>query len=173
VNVANSDCDVLVVGAGVNGLTTAICLAESGARTVIRAATPPGRTTSAVAGAIWGPHLVEESARVTQWCRESLAVLRELAGDPATGVRTGTGVEGTRGVPPPPAPPGEAPPEPPDWLDDLDAAPCDAGDLPPGFASGWRYTAPLVHMPTYLGYLSARFEAAGGRMEAGTVRSLP
>jgi D-amino-acid oxidase len=28
-------------------------------------------------------------------------------------------------------------------------------------------------MPTYLGYLRARFEAAGGRLEAGTVRSLP
>ena len=28
-------------------------------------------------------------------------------------------------------------------------------------------------MPTYLGYLRARFEAAGGRVEAGTVRSLP
>jgi D-amino-acid oxidase len=27
-------------------------------------------------------------------------------------------------------------------------------------------------MPTYLGYLRARFEAAGGRIEAGTVRSL-
>ena len=32
---------------------------------------------------------------------------------------------------------------------------------------------PLVHMPTYLGYLVARFEAAGGRVEAGTVGSLP
>jgi D-amino-acid oxidase len=167
-----NDCDVLVVGAGVSGLTTAICLAESGARTVIRAATPPGQTTSAVAGAIWGPHLVEESARVTQWCRESLAVLRELAADPATGVRTGAGVEAARGAPPP-GPPGGAPTEPPDYLDDLGAVPCDAGDLPPGFASGWRYSAPLVHMPTYLGYLSARFEAAGGRMEAGTVDSLP
>ncbi len=51
--------------------------------------------------------------------------------------------------------------------------PCRAADLPAGFASGWRYSAPLAHMPTYLGYLRARFEAAGGRVEAGTVRSLP
>ena len=29
------------------------------------------------------------------------------------------------------------------------------------------------HMPTYLGYLHARFEAASGRVEAATVRSLP
>jgi D-amino-acid oxidase len=168
--VPNSDCDVVVVGAGVSGLTTAVCLAESGARVVIRAAAPPGQTTSAVAGAIWGPHLVEESDRVARWGGETLAVLREFAADPATGVRTMTGVEGTRGTPPPP---GAAPPEPPDWLGDLGAVPCRAADLPGGFASGWRYSAPLAHMPTYLGYLRARFEAAGGRVEAGTVRSLP
>jgi D-amino-acid oxidase len=171
--VPNSDCDVLVVGAGVSGLTTAICLAESGARVLIRAAAPPGQTTSSVAGAIWGPHLVEESPRVDRWGRETLGVLRELAADPAAGVRTLSGVEGTRGAPPAAGPPGGAPTAPPSWMSDLGVAACRAGDLPPGFASGWRYSAPLVHMPTYLGYLHARFEAAGGRLEAGTVGSLP
>ena len=165
----NSDCDVLVVGAGVSGLTTAICLAESGTRVVIRAAAPPGQTTSSVAGAIWGPHLVEDSDRVARWGRETLAVLREFAADPATGVRTMAGVQAARGTPG--AAPA-APPEPPDWLGDLGAVPCRAADLPGGFASGWRYSAPLADMPAYLGYLRARFEAAGGRVEAGTVRSL-
>ena len=165
----NSDCDVLVVGAGVSGLTTAICLAESGTRVVIRAAAPPGQTTSSVAGAIWGPHLVEDSDRVARWGRETLAVLREFAADPATGVRTMAGVQAARGTPG--AAPA-APPEPPDWLGHLRAVPCRAADLPGGFASGWRYSAPLADMPAYLGYLRARFEAAGGRVEAGTVRSL-
>jgi D-amino-acid oxidase len=170
--VPNSDCDVLVVGAGVIGLTTAICLAESGVRVLIRAATPPGHTTSSVAGAIWGPHLVEESARVDRWGRETLAVLRELAADPAAAVRTLSGVQGTRGVPPRAGPPEDVPAAPPAWMSGLGAGPCDPQDLPPGFASGWRYSAPLVHMPTYLDYLFARFEAAGGRLEAGTVGSL-
>jgi len=173
VGVPNSDCDVLVVGAGVNGLTTAVCLAESGARVLIRAATPPGQTTSSVAGAIWGPHLVEESARVDRWGRETLAVLRELAAEPAAAVRTLSGVQATRGVPGEASPPEGAPAGPPHWMGDLAASPCPAGDLPPGFASGWRYSAPLAHMPSYLGYLRARFEAAGGRAETGTVRSLP
>jgi D-amino-acid oxidase len=176
-SVPNSDCDVLVVGAGVTGLTTAICLAESGARVLIRAATPPGQTTSSVAGAIWGPHLVEESDRVAEWGLRTLAVLRALAADPATGVRTATGVEGTRGVRPAPGPSAAglqgATEPPPAWLAGLAAARCDVADLPAGFASGWRYSAPLVNMPTYLGYLRARFEAAAGRIEAGTVRSLP
>jgi len=191
--VPNSDCDVLVVGAGVSGLTTAVCLAEAGVRTLILAAAPPPETTSAVAGAIWGPHLVEASARATRWRRQTLAVLRELATDPATGVRIATGVEAARDpspdVPAPgPAPdrrtPGPAPdlpapdparagPEPPEWLRDLGGAVRSApGSLPAGFVSGWRYAAPLAHMPTYLGYLRARFEAAGGRVAAGAVRSL-
>jgi D-amino-acid oxidase len=175
-SVPNSDCDVLVVGAGVIGLTTAICLAESGARVLIRAATPPGQTTSSVAGAIWGPHLVEESDRVAEWGLRTLAVLRALAADPAAGVRAATGVEGTRGAPTAAGSPAAVPQgvtEAPAWLAGLAAARCDAADLPAGFVSGWRYTAPLVHMPTYLDYLRARFEAAGGRIEAGTVRSLP
>lgn len=171
--VANSDCDVLVVGAGVSGLTTAICLAESGARVLIRAATPPGQTTSSVAGAIWGPHLVEESGRVDRWGRETLAALRELAADPAAAVRTLSGVQAARGVPGQPGPPEGASAGPPQWMSDLGASPCAARDLPPGFVSGWRYCAPVVHMPTYLGYLLARFEAAGGRVAAGTVGSLP
>jgi D-amino-acid oxidase len=170
--VPNSDCDVLVVGAGVSGLTTAICLAESGVRALIRAATPPGGTTSSVAGAIWGPHLVEESDRVDQWGRETLAVLRDLAADPAAAVRTLSGVYGTRGVPAQAGPPEGAPAAPPHWMSDLGVFPCPAGDLPTGFASGWRYSAPVLHMPTYLGYLLARFDAAGGRLEAGTVGSL-
>jgi D-amino-acid oxidase len=164
--VPNSDCDVLVVGAGVSGLTTGICLAETGWRAVIQAAAPPGETTSSVAGAIWGPHLVEDSARATRWRRETLSVLRELAGDPATGVRIVAGMEASRGTPPPGRPP--------DGLNDLGTVtPCPPGRLPPGFTSGWRYAAPLAHMPTYLGYLLARFENAGGHVEVTTVGSLP
>ena len=159
----NSDCDVLVVGAGVSGLTTGICLAETGLRTVIQATAPPGETTSSVAGAIWGPHLVEESPRATRWRRETLSVLLDLAADPATGVRIVAGVEAYRGAP-----------SQPDGLNDLAmVAPCPPDRLPPGFTSGWHYSAPLAHMPTYLGYLLGRFETAGGRVETATVGSLP
>jgi D-amino-acid oxidase len=164
--VPRSDCDVLVVGAGVSGLTTAVCLAEAGLRVTILAAAPPAETTSSVAGAIWGPHLVEDSPRTARWARVTLVQLREFAADPATGVRTATGVEAARGTAP------AAAEQPPDRLRELGSVPCPADSLPSGFASGWRYRAPLVRMPAYLGYLHARFEAAGGRAEAGLARSL-
>lgn len=162
----STDLDVLVVGAGVSGLTTAICLAETGRSVAIVADRLPQDTTSAVAGAIWGPHLVEAGARTQRWGRVSLAVFRELTGDPATGVRIGHGIEVSRGTPP-----GQG--TPPGWLTELDGYhACQPADLPAGFTSGWRYTAPLVHMPTYLGYLQARFESGGGTIKTATVSSL-
>jgi D-amino-acid oxidase len=167
--------EVLVVGAGVAGLTTAICLAEQGLAVLVRTDRPPVDTTSAVAGAIWGPHLVEDSARTAGWRRETLAVLRDLATDPATGVRIATGVEATRGTTAP-AEQEQAAQEQAvleDWLAELGGARrCEPGRLPPGFRGGWHYPAPLVHMPTYLDYLRARLERAGGMLELSTVRSL-
>ena len=86
-----------MIGAGVVGLTTAVCLAESGLAVTIQAGELPRQTTSAVAGAIWGPHLVEDSDRVTRWSAETLEVLTVLAADPVTGIRLVSGMEATPG----------------------------------------------------------------------------
>jgi D-amino-acid oxidase len=147
--------DVVVIGAGVSGLTTAVCLAEAGLRVTVAAAQPPPRTTSLVAGAIWGPHLVGIDERVTRWGDVTLDRLRALADDPATGVRLVSGVEASR----------EGHPEPAAWLSQYGgAARCGATGLPAGFAVGWRYTVPAVAMPVYLGYLLARLRQAGGQL---------
>jgi D-amino-acid oxidase len=49
---------------------------------------------------------------------------------------------------------------------------CDASELPDGFANGWRFTAPMIDMPVYLGYLEQRLIAAGGSIEIRKVGSL-
>ena len=65
----------------------------------IRTGHLPAQTTSAVAGAIWGPHLVEDSDRVRRWCAETLDVLACLAlGELAVGIRL---VRGTEALPVP------------------------------------------------------------------------
>ena len=46
--------DVLVIGAGAIGLTTAISLAEAGLSVTIKTAALPAQTTSVAAGAGWG-----------------------------------------------------------------------------------------------------------------------
>jgi D-amino-acid oxidase len=154
--------EVLVIGAGVAGLTTAVCLAEAGLAVTVQAGQPPRQTTSAVAGAIWGPHLVENSDRVTRWSAETLEVLTVLADIPGTGVRLLSGTGAAR-----------APQPRPDWAAPLpDLGPGDPGSLPPGFVAGWRYSAPVVSMPVYLDYLAGRLRRAGSQLTDGPLDSL-
>src|SRR6266568_6203392 len=137
--------DVVVIGAGVVGLTTGICLAEAGLRVLIRAAVPPAQTTSAVAGAVIGPVFAAPGhppgAEVEKWERIGVAEFTALAADPDTGAHLGRGVLATRS----PAAPGGTP-----TLDEARGARlCEAGELPDGFAFGFWATLPLVDMSRY------------------------
>jgi len=163
--VTSGNPDVLVIGAGVSGLTTAICLAEAGRSVTVAAAEPPQRTTSVAAGAVWGPHLVGMDERVARWGSVTLRTLAELAADPAaTGVRLASGLAASG---PPLA-------EPFDWVSQVDGVRrCETAELPAGYAAGWRLTAPIVSMPVYLGYLLARLERAGGSVREARFGSLP
>ncbi|MGW2846666.1 FAD-dependent oxidoreductase [Streptomyces sp. NPDC001108] len=152
---------VVVVGAGVAGLTTAVVLAEAGALVHVIAEQVPG-VTSLAAGAMWGPYLVEPKDKVDQWGQRSLEVFRELAADPSTGVRLTSGIEASRTAE-----------EPPDWATTLPGfRSCAPEDLPAGFSAGYRFTVPLIHMPTYLDYLLRRLDAAGGTIERRRLAAL-
>ncbi|MBV9447009.1 MAG: FAD-dependent oxidoreductase [Streptosporangiaceae bacterium] len=154
--------DALIIGAGVSGLTTGICLAEAGLAVTIRTAVPPENTTSVAAGALWGPVRVGPEDRAVTWAQTSLEVLTKLAAEPGTGVRMASGMEVTR-----------TEPDLPYWSHLLPSMRlCEPGELPPGFAGGWHYTAPLATMPVYLGYLRNRFTQSGGALEVSPVGSL-
>ncbi|MGZ3100502.1 FAD-dependent oxidoreductase [Streptomyces sp. H72] len=153
---------VVVVGAGVVGLTTAVVLAEASVSVHVIAEEVPG-VTSLAAGAMWGPYLVEPKDKVDQWGQRSLEIFRRLAEDPATGVRLTSGIEASRTA--------EAPP---DWATTLPGfRPCGLAELPAGFSAGYRFTVPLIDMPTYLNYLLHRLDAAGGTVERRRLASLP
>src|SRR6266705_1911158 len=130
--------DVVVIGAGVCGLSTATALLDAGLAVTVYAAAPPHRTTSAAAGALWGPHLVGADERVGGWAEATLRRLRELRDEPA-GFTRGAGPAGR----------------------------CDPAELPPGYASGWRYTAPVIAMPAYLDYLLELLLKQGGQLVLG------
>jgi D-amino-acid oxidase len=156
--------DVIVIGAGVSGLTTAICLAEAGSSVRVWATDPPQRTTSAVAGALWGPSFQEPAVKTLAWTAQSLQDFTELARDPETGVRLVT----ARIV-------GDLPTDaelPPQAALIPDLAPLHAARVPDGFSGGFRATMPLVDMPRYLHYLTRRLEAVGTRVENRTIQSL-
>src|SRR5690349_2253258 len=87
--------DVIVVGSGVVGLTTAVVLAERGRRVRVWTREPGELTTSAVAGALWWPYRIRPKARAGEWALQSLSVYEELATRPEeTGVRVVEGVQG-------------------------------------------------------------------------------
>jgi D-amino-acid oxidase len=154
--------DVLVIGAGVCGLTTGISLVEAGLSVTIKTAVLPQRTTSAAAAALWGAVRAGPPERVLGWAQTGLEVLSKLAAEPGTGLQTVSGSEVSR-----------SPLEPDYWTQLLaDLRPCEKSELPDGFTYGWHYSAPVATMPVYLEYLRTRFEQAGGTIEVTTVPSL-
>lgn len=143
-----------MVGGGVVGLTTAVVLAEGGRRVRVWARETGGRTTSAVAGALWWPYRIEPEELVGEWALASLVVYEALAARPQeTGVRLVEGVhDGVR-------------------LDGLGAWAAEV----PGLAetsAGLAARLPLIDMPVHLAWLRRRLERAGGTIEERVVGAL-
>jgi D-amino-acid oxidase len=151
----------LVIGAGVTGLTTATRLTEAGFSVRIVSALPPSKTTSVAAGASWGPSEGGGDLGL-EWSKRTLFELEKLALDPTTGVKMVKGLEASRSACQPPV-----------WVRWLEKVePCNPGDLPNGYQVGWRYTMPLVDMPTYLKYLEKWLADRGVHIEPREVKSL-
>ncbi|MQA85157.1 MAG: FAD-dependent oxidoreductase [Streptosporangiales bacterium] len=153
--------DVLVIGAGVIGLTTGIRLAEAGLDVLIRSAVPPGETTSALASALIGPTFAAPGDPMRSWEQATVA---ELTAAPRSvpGVRLCRGLLAAR-------PAGMMPP----WPDQIAGfTPAAADELPEGFRTGFWATLPVADMPVYLDHLTERFRAAGGEIELRPVESL-
>ncbi|MFE7773602.1 NAD(P)/FAD-dependent oxidoreductase [Streptomyces sp. NPDC057445] len=155
--------DVIVLGGGVIGLSTALVLAEQGRRVRVWTRDPARATTSAVAGALWWPYRIEPEAPVGAWSLTSLRVYEQLAlRPPETGVRMVPGVHAgveLGGLGP--------------WarrLTDLRQLP--AGETPGGYGSALWARLPLIDMPVHLDWLRTRLETAGAVVESREVRSL-
>jgi D-amino-acid oxidase len=142
---------VTVVGAGVVGLTTAVCLRSLGVEADVITRDAPEATTSAVAAALWYPYRALPADRVTGWSAATYDELSGLAG--VGGVRM---LDGTEVLDP-------GAPDP--WW--RDAVP----DLR-RTADGLRFTAPVVDMSVHLPWLADRLRALGGSIERRALRSL-
>jgi D-amino-acid oxidase len=152
--------DVIVVGSGVIGLTTAVVLAESGRRVRVWTREPAERTTSAVAGALWWPYRIEPEAKARAWALQSLTVYEELARHPEeTGVRLVEGVQGESRVD-----------EQDGWTSRIPGLRASTAKEYAG--TGLWARLPLIDMPVHLRWLRERFLKSGGVIETRTVADL-
>jgi D-amino-acid oxidase len=151
---------IIVIGAGVIGLTTAVRLLEDGHRVDILARDLPLETTSAVAAALWYPYLALPVDRVTAWSAASYECFARLAANDETGVRLRQGTEVLR-----------EPSADPWWAEavpDLERT-----AAPAGYADAWTFVAPVIEMPVYLRWLVGRVESLGGTITRMALGGLP
>ena len=151
---------VVVVGAGVIGLSVAVRLAERGHRVDVLARDLPLETTSVVAAAMWYPYEARPQDRVNAWSAATYGVFADLAADPDSGVRLRAGTEVL------------AEPTPDPWW--AATVPDLARTSPPeGYADAWSFTAPIADMPVYLRWLRDRLESLGGTVTRVSLADLP
>lgn len=154
--------NILIIGCGVSGLTTGLCLLDAGHEVTIWARDLPPATTSNVAAAVWYPYKAYPAERVTAWGEYSLRTFKQLQTDQASGVFLTSVLE----LRPAPSPdPWWAP-----AVEDFRHATTE--DLPPGYADGFLFEAPVIDTNIYMDYLMRTFQARGGQIARRVVSNL-
>ena len=155
---------VIVVGAGVIGLTTALVAARAGHKVTVVAANRPEDTVSSVAAAIWAPYHAEPASWIGPWAATTFDVLAGLAATvPEAGVQMREGIvvhrAGTAPLP---------------WAATVAGnRPARADEVPEGATGGTVCTVPIATMSTYLPWLQEQCTSLGVTWEWRLVQSLP
>ncbi|MGH1343425.1 MAG: FAD-dependent oxidoreductase [Nannocystales bacterium] len=153
---------VIVLGAGVSGLTTATVLAETGHAVQVLAASLPPDTTSNIAAAFWYPYRTLPSEASVRRAVVSYQQFAQLCSTPSAGVSMRRAFDFSR-----------APLPRPWWAAAVDGlTEIAAHEAPPGFNHGWSFDAPVIDTRRYMPYLMQRFRDAGGVIERHRVGSL-
>ncbi|RJK98162.1 FAD-dependent oxidoreductase [Vallicoccus soli] len=149
---------VIVIGAGVVGLTVAVRLAEASHDVHVLARDLPLETSSAHGPLLWHPPLPHAGDREQRWADETRAWLAGL--EEGAGVRAlpGRELRRTVGAAPPCAPsPRRVPP----------------AERPGGYADGWSWDAPVGDPAVHLPWLRGRLEHLGGTLTRASLPAVP
>lgn len=153
--------DVIILGCGVIGLSTALRLQNEGMKVRIIAKELPPHTTSNIAPAMWHPYKVEPDERLRRWAHLSFAAFKQLAQQPHSGVSPATILEyyGSPALEP--------------WYADAvdNFHRLEKSELPDGYCDGFSTESFVIDSKRYLSYLVEKFVAAGGMIEQRTVTS--
>lgn len=154
--------EILVIGAGVSGLTTGVALLRAGHTVRVWARDLPPHTTSNVAAAVWYPYKAYPAERVTVWGAEAYRAFVRLAQDASTGVMLSE-LHDLK----------QEPADEPWWVGAVEGfRHARADELPAGFADGYVFAAPVIDTGVYLDYLLRTFQEAGGEIEQLEVHGL-
>lgn len=146
---------ILVLGAGVSGLSCGILLLREGYDVTIWAKEFPPYTTSNKAAAVWYPFIVRPYDKATQWARTSIDFFqKELIGKQQTGTKTIKVIEIFT-----------EPKEDPWWKDGVDSfRRTRPNELPPGYEDGYAVEGLIMETDIYMEYLVSWFRQLGGTM---------
>jgi D-amino-acid oxidase len=170
---------VLVIGAGVSGLTCALALARAGVEVEVVAEKFQSDLVSAVAGALWewppavcGYHRDQTSlTRSKAWAMESYEMFSDLARDPAAGVymrranfyftkqQTARELHKMH----------ELAPKVRGFVRDPGLADANGLSATAGIVDAYAFIAPMIDTDVYMGWLRRQVEAAGVTITQGRI----
>lgn len=160
----NPNTQILVLGAGISGLSSAILLMKKGFEVAIWAKDLPPNTTSNKAGAIWYPYLSYPQNKVVPWARATFDYIRkEIINDPTSGCLYKKTMEIF-----------DEPQDDPWWKDgypdEIERPMKD--ELPKGYVDGYRFKSIVIDTSFYMEYLLTAFKRLGGKINQKEVMSI-
>jgi len=156
---------IIILGCGVIGLTSAYRLLEAGFSVTLLAQALSPHTTSDVAAAFWSPSATANDARARSWAMDSLHLFRTVAaGMDASGVAMAAGTDAS-GVAIVDLYQLTPEPQPLPYManaGDVTIAPADRFPAP---WSGYSVAVPRIDVPVYMPWLVAQVQKMGGRIQ--------
>jgi D-amino-acid oxidase len=151
----------LVVGAGVNGLSTGICLLEDGWDVTICSEEFSPNTTSDIAAALWYPFLSAPVEKTNVWGSRTYDTLKLFAGEKDAGIEMTKTFEYFRSTQPDPV-----------WKSTVDNFERITKNLPSDYVECFSFLTQIIEMPIYLKWLMNRYKLLGGQVEKGKIDDL-
>ncbi|MDO8583182.1 MAG: FAD-dependent oxidoreductase [bacterium] len=152
----NSKQKILILGAGVSGLSTAILLLKKGYSVMIWAKDLPPNTTSNKAAAIWYPYLCYPRNKAIPWAKTTFEYFQnEIMVDPNSGCIARTFTEMFDKLQPAP------------WWKDAFPGKIERPvkkELPKGYIDGYRIQSIVIDTSLYMKYLMNSFKSLGGEI---------
>jgi len=145
--------NILVIGAGVNGLSTGICLLEEGWDVTIYSSEFSPNTTSDIAAALWYPFLSAPVEKTNTWGARTYNILKLLAAEDDTGIEMTETFEYFRSSQRDPV-----------WMETVDNFKRITGDLPSDYVECFSFMTSIIEMPIYLNWLMERYKLLGGQL---------